>query len=320
MDIAALRQGSPRAIARMLTKVENGTLDYTKWWPEMFPYLGSAFVVGITGWPGVGKSTLLGRLLEHAAHNTAERVGVIAVDPSSQVSGGAVLADRLRMMSTALNPNVFVRSLASRGAQTGVSATTLGAVDVMDVAGFHWVFIETVGVGQTQVDILEMADVVVLVTAPGLGDEVQAIKAGILEIPDAIVINMADRPGTQRTMTGLRWALRQGHDTGPDILSTVASEDIGIDTVWNRLHDLRTRAAGPTLAEHRRLRNRRRAFAVVEELWREALRQAAEESQISTLLAGTAEGRNDPSYVGQALIRRAAQHILALVPEKGVRY
>lgn len=289
-----------QAIARLLTRVEHGMLRDSEWWADVRPRLGRAMVVGITGWPGVGKSTLVGRLLEHVIDN--EYVGVVAVDPSSQLTGGAVLGDRLRMMSTVLRPNIFVRSLASHGDQSGVSGTTLGAVDVLDAFGFDWIFVETVGVGQAQVDILELADVIVLVTAPGLGDEVQAIKAGILEIPDLIIVNMADRPNAHRTMAGLRWALGHGPDSRKRIMSTVAIDDVGVEELWLQLREFREAVDSPKIVQRRRWRNRRRALLIATERLKEALILATNELPVKELLKAVEQQGEDPEWVARQLI------------------
>lgn len=306
VDLERLTSRDFLAIARALTMVEDGSAAYGEWWSAIQSRLGGAFIVGLTGWPGVGKSTLMGRLLEHV-DNDDEYVGVVAVDPSSHRTGGAVLGDRLRMMSTVMKPNIFVRSLASRGDQSGVSKSTLSAVDVMDAAGFDWIFIETVGVGQTQVDILELADVVVLVTAPGLGDEVQAIKAGILEIPDIIVVNMADRPGANRTVSGLRWALGHNSANRGRIIPTVALHDGGVEELWNGLRALRDERQTPLIANRKRWRNRRRALVFADEIWAMSMAGALQAPGIGRLLTDVENGRCDPREAGIQIIETAQQ-------------
>lgn len=297
-----------RAVARALTIVENDSWTYGEWWSVISGRLGGAYIVGLTGWPGVGKSTLMGRILEHVSPDDGY-VGVVAVDPSSHRTGGAVLGDRLRMMTTVLQPNIFIRSLASRGSQSGVSKATLRAIDIMDAAGFHWIFVETVGVGQTQVDILELADAVVLVTAPGLGDEVQAIKAGILEIPDLIVVNMADRPEAHRTVAGLRWALGHSPENRGRIIETVAVKDVGTAELWSVLRTLQASNASAVIKERRRARQRRRALMFAEEMWERSISTALSTAEVHELLYGALAETNDPYDVGVQIVRRALEYL-----------
>ncbi len=296
-------------ISKVLTLVENHPESFWDLWPALCGRLGQAVTVGVTGWPGVGKSTLMGRLLEHVTDEDGY-VGVLAVDPTSHLTGGAVLGDRLRMMSTVLKTNVFVRSLASRGDQSGMTASTLSAADVMDAAGFSWIFIETVGVGQTQVDILELADIVVLVTAPGLGDEIQAIKAGILEIPDLIVVNMADRPGSHRTIAGLRWALGHEARNRGRILSTVALDDVGVGQLWEQLKVLGAERDSSDRHHRHQWRNRRRSVMFAKQRWTQLLDSTIRDAQFQTLLKEVELGQRDPREAGMALLA-GAQKMLA---------
>ncbi len=202
--------GSRRALARLITHVENRTPIARDALALLYPHTGRAYLVGVTGAPGTGKSTLvnaLARTLRARDHS----VGIVAVDPTSPFSGGAVLGDRIRMIDLAGDRGVFIRSMANRGNLGGLASTTGDVVRVMDAAGFDMVLIETVGAGQSEVDIARTAYTTIVVDAPGLGDDVQAINAGILEIADILVVNKADRPGIQNTVRALRAMLEMGH-------------------------------------------------------------------------------------------------------------
>jgi len=190
--------GDTRAIARLLSRAESGIAESRPTLDAMFAHAGRAHVVGITGVPGSGKSTLVAKLAAQV-RSTGRRVAVVAVDPSSPFSGGAILGDRIRMGDLAGDAGIFVRSMATRGALGGLANGTLEAVDVLDAAGFDMVMIETVGVGQDEVDVARAAHTTVVVSAPGLGDDIQAIKSGLLEVADVLVVNKADREGADRT-------------------------------------------------------------------------------------------------------------------------
>ncbi|MGE5666849.1 MAG: methylmalonyl Co-A mutase-associated GTPase MeaB [Betaproteobacteria bacterium] len=212
---AGVLAGDTRAIARLLTRAESGTAEARATLDAMYAHAGRAHVVGITGVPGSGKSTLVARLAA-ALRADRRKVAIVAVDPSSPFSGGAILGDRIRMGELAGDPGVYVRSMATRGALGGLARGTLETVDVLDAAGFDVVMIETVGVGQDEVDVARAAHTTVVVSAPGLGDDIQAIKAGILEIADIHVVSKCDRPDANRTIADLKNMLALG--LGPDTL------------------------------------------------------------------------------------------------------
>lgn len=212
MDVSAVLQGDRRALARVLTQIENETAAGEAALSALFPHTGRAHLVGITGAPGTGKSSLVNQLAKHYRKlENPLRIAVVAVDPSSPFTGGAVLGDRIRMVELSGDPGVFVRSMASRGSLGGLARTTAGLARAFDAAGYDIVLIETVGAGQAEVDIARLADTTVVVEAPGLGDDVQAIKAGILEIADVLVINKADRPGVENTERALKTMLQLAH-------------------------------------------------------------------------------------------------------------
>src|SRR5689334_17628963 len=224
-------RGEPRAVARAISKVEDGANDSFELMKAVFPHTGRGLVVGITGSPGAGKSSLVDRLAG-LYRKRGERVGIVCVDPSSPFSGGAILGDRIRMATLGLDKNVFIRSMATRGNLGGLSRATVDAVSILDAAGFDKIIVETVGVGQDEVEIVKTADVSVVVLVPGMGDDIQAIKAGIMEIGDVFVINKADREGVLRTQKELEALLSLAHRPdmwNPPIVKTVATESKGIE-------------------------------------------------------------------------------------------
>ncbi len=216
MDLAqAVLAGDRLALARLLTQVENDSPVGRAALDALFPATGKAHVVGITGSPGTGKSSLVNQLTrlfrQTEGERTAKTVAIVAVDPSSPFSGGALLGDRVRMRDLSGDRGVFIRSMASRGALGGLARSTAAVVNVLDAAGFELIVVETVGAGQSEVDIARLAHTTIVVEAPGMGDEIQAIKAGILETADILVVNKADRPGAENTERSLRSMLEMGH-------------------------------------------------------------------------------------------------------------
>jgi LAO/AO transport system kinase len=209
--VEQLLSGNRLALTRLLTQVENDTTEGRTALTELFPHTGKAHLIGVTGAPGTGKSSLVNQLALHFRKQEEHRVAVVAVDPSSPFTGGAVLGDRVRMRDLAGDPGVFIRSMASRGSLGGLAQTTAGLVQVFDAAGFDTIFIETVGAGQAEVEIARLAHTTLVIEAPGLGDDIQAIKAGILEIADILVVNKADRPGVENTLKALKNALELAH-------------------------------------------------------------------------------------------------------------
>src|SRR5215467_6366077 len=204
--VERLRNGDRRALARVVTLIENGAPQARQILARLHALGGRAHIIGFTGSPGAGKSTLVMQLARELRRRE-QRIGIIAVDPSSPFSGGAILGDRIRMQELAGDPNVFIRSMASRGSLGGLAASTRDVVRALDAAGFDTIVVETVGAGQAEVEIVRAAQTVVVVTVPGMGDDIQAIKAGILEIADVFVVNKADRPGADQTAAELRMLL-----------------------------------------------------------------------------------------------------------------
>jgi len=232
------RHGDVRALGRLLTWVENGAPELRPVLAAAAPLTGQARVLGLTGAPGVGKSTLTGALVA-GYRERGLRVGVLAVDPSSPFTGGALLGDRVRMQQHATDPDVFIRSMASRGQLGGLARATPQALRVLDAAGFDVILVETVGVGQAEVAVASLADSTLVIVAPGHGDAIQAAKAGILEIGDLFVVNKSDQPGAQETVRDLRtmiaMAQRAAGDWKPPIVSTVAASGTGLDDLTAKL-------------------------------------------------------------------------------------
>jgi LAO/AO transport system kinase len=231
--IDRILHGDPRAAARLITMVENGTAEAVAALKAIYPHTGRGYVIGITGPPGSGKSTLTDRITAEL-RQLGKTVGIIAVDPTSPFTGGAILGDRIRMQRHSLDDGVFIRSMATRGHLGGLSRSTNDVVDVLDAMGKEYILIETVGVGQAEIEIVRTAHTTIVVAVPGLGDEIQVIKAGIMEIGDVFVVNKADRDGADRTVLEIEMMLEHGEsDDGwrPKIFKTVAARGEGIDAL-----------------------------------------------------------------------------------------
>lgn len=259
--------GQPRAVARAISNVENQTAGYEAFEDELAAHVGTGWRVGITGPPGAGKSTLVNQLLTRL-HETYERIGVVAVDPSSPFSGGALLGDRVRMDDR--NDGTFVRSVATRGALGGLSRQTEAVADVMDAAGFDPVVVETVGVGQAELDVAQAADTVVVVLVPESGDVIQAMKAGLMEIADVFCVNKSDHPDADVLVHALHAALRlrAGAAWTPPVVKTTATQAGGADALAEAIERHKTfLTAGTGWAERRALRYRRKVRRLVEAAW-----------------------------------------------------
>lgn len=311
--LAQVEAGSIRAAGRLITRAEQGVAEARPALAEVYRRAGRAHVIGLTGVPGSGKSTLVAKLAA-ALRAQGEQVGIVAVDPSSPYSGGAILGDRIRMTELANDPGVFIRSMATRGATGGMARAALDAVDVLDVAGFRTVIIETVGVGQDEVEIAHASDTTVVVSAPGLGDEIQAIKAGILEIADIHVVSKCDRDDANRTLTDLKQMLTLGALTQAKpawqipVVGVSSFTGEGVDTLLAKIAAHRKTLADTPLGAQRRarvaaFRLEKTAETVLLERFAAGAR-AGSAPLASQLAAQLAQRDADPYSAAQALIEQ----------------
>ncbi|HEX3101931.1 MAG TPA: methylmalonyl Co-A mutase-associated GTPase MeaB [Pyrinomonadaceae bacterium] len=306
-----LLAGDPRSIARSITKVESGSDDAAALMKTVFPHTGKAMVIGITGSPGAGKSSLVDKLALFYK-DKGERVGIVCVDPSSPFSGGAILGDRIRMATLGLDKNVFIRSMATRGNLGGLSRSTVDAVAILDAAGFNKVIVETVGVGQDEVEIVKTADVSVVVLVPGMGDDIQAIKAGIMEIGDVFVINKADREGVIRTQKELESLLGLAHRPDmwmPPIVKTIATESKGIEdlsaAITSYFEFQRSETGG--LVRKTAIARWRLTELVQERLLSDLMNQNGTSEKLDRLAAKIAEKQIDPYSAVEEILQKPAR-------------
>jgi LAO/AO transport system kinase len=307
------QQGQPRAVARLISLVEDGAPELRDVARALAPYTGRAQVVGITGPPGVGKSTST-NILVTALRATGKKVGVLAVDPSSPFSGGALLGDRVRMQDHALDEGVFIRSMATRGHLGGIAWATPQALRVLDAAGCDVALVETVGVGQSEVEVVSLADTTLVLLAPGMGDGIQAAKAGILEVADIFVVNKADRDGADQTVRDLKYMIslgrrdKEGPRWRPPIVRTVASKAEGVAELAAAIEEHRDwMAAHGELDDRRQRRAEAEIEAIALEQLRERLGDVRRGSGLSAGLAGLAKR----VVVGELDAYRAADDLIA---------
>lgn len=296
--------GDPRSIARLISLIESESPFAEGLMKSIYPHSGNAHIIGVTGSPGAGKSTLLDKVIQNFK-DAGKTLGVIAVDPSSPFSGGAVLGDRLRMQQHALDPDVFIRSMGTRGSLGGLSRATYEAALILDACGKDIVLIETVGVGQSEVDIIKIADTVCLVLVPGMGDDIQIMKAGIMEIADIFIVNKADKQGAERVVTEVNMMLDLlgERSWSPPVLTTVAEKGEGVDGVAKVITEHRNFLAK---SEEGRKRKFNRISLEVEEILSREIARIVEKSwnekRSNRLLEDLADRKNDPYSVASRLL------------------
>lgn len=295
--IEGLRAGDVRALARAISAVENRTPGWSDLLKALFPSTGRARVIGLTGAPGAGKSTLVDQLAR-IYRKQSRTMGIIAVDPTSPYTGGAILGDRIRMQEHFSDAGIYIRSMATRGSLGGLARTTADVATVLDASGRDLILIETVGVGQDEVDIVRLADITVVILVPGMGDDVQSIKAGIMEIADIFVINKSDREGAERVEREIRalqsLATRQDGWT-PPIVKTVASEGKGVDELAAAIAEYETYLQKENRALNKRVENwQERLIEMLRDTMLEKARAQLGDGNVARLAAEVAEHKRDP--------------------------
>jgi LAO/AO transport system kinase len=306
--IGAARDGDPRALARLVSLVEDSAPELRPIMQAIAPIAGHAHVVGLTGSPGVGKSTVAGALVRRYRDH-GHRVGVLAVDPSSPFTGGALLGDRIRMQEHATDDQVFIRSMASRGHLGGLARATPQALRILDAVGFDLILVETVGVGQAEVEIASLADTVLVVVAPGLGDSIQAAKAGILEIADVFAVNKSDRPGAQEVIRDLRTMLAMARygpgDWKPPLVALAAASGEGIDDLAAAIDSHRDwLGTNGRLLDRRQARTRAEISAIALGELRQRAGRLPGASRLDELAERVCAGKLDPYAAADELIAR----------------
>ena len=307
-----VRSGEIRALARAISLVEDRGPQSSELLKALFPSSGNATLIGLTGSPGAGKSTLVDQVAREYRRQ-GKTLGIVAVDPTSPFSGGAILGDRIRMQSHYADPGIYIRSMATRGSLGGLASTTADIATVLDASGRDLVMIETVGVGQDEVDIVTLADVTVVVLVPGMGDDVQTIKAGIMEIADVFVINKSDREGAERVEREIRamqsLAMRSDNWT-PPIVKTVATDGKGVPEVLKAIESYRVYLSKSELIQHRRVANWRKRIT---EMLRDALFERVVEDYLGNgeadrIAAEVAEHKRDPYSLVEEIVAELGKH------------
>ena len=301
-----MRAGDPRALARAISVVENRSPGWSELLKAIFPYSGRARILGLTGPPGAGKSTLVDQLARHY-RKEGQTIGIIAVDPTSPYTGGAILGDRIRMQEHSSDAGIYIRSMATRGSLGGLARTTADVSTILDASGRDLIMIETVGVGQDEVDIVRLADITVVILVPGMGDDVQTIKAGIMEIADIFVINKSDREGAERVEREIRalqsLAMRTDNWT-PPIVKTVATDGTGIPELAAAIRDYQTHLQRENLVLKRNIENwQARLVEMLRDAMLEKARHQLGDGEMAHYAAEVAEHKRDPYTLVEEIVQ-----------------
>ena len=301
-----LRSGDPRALARAISTVENRNPAWSALLKALFPHSGHARILGLTGSPGAGKSTLVDQLAKHYRKEN-KTVGIIAVDPTSPYSGGAILGDRIRMQDHFSDDGIYIRSMATRGSLGGLARATADVTTVLDASGRDLIMIETVGVGQDEVDIVRLADITIVILVPGMGDDVQTIKAGIMEIADIFVINKSDREGAERVEREIRamqtLSVRSDRWT-PPIVKTVASEGIGVNDLANAIGDYEAHLKKENLVLKRNIQNwQERLVEMLRDALLDRAREQMSDGKAAQYAEQVAEHKRDPYTLIEEIVK-----------------
>jgi LAO/AO transport system kinase len=302
-------KGDTRALARVITRVENRSANSLQILQQLFPHTGKAEIIGVTGSPGSGKSTLVDRLAVNYRQK-GKKLGIIAVDPSSPFTGGAILGDRIRMQTLGTDPGIYIRSMATRGHLGGLATATADVVTVLDAAGKDPILVETVGVGQDEIEIVKLADVSIVVLVPGMGDDIQALKAGIMEIGDVFVINKCDRPGADKMERAVLAMLSLAHRSDgwqPPIVKTVATKGDGIDELVETVSRCQEffRSSAHRTRKKREAARQRLMTLLEERLVNVAVREVFPDGELNRVVDAIAERRQDPYSVVEQIIKHS---------------